>query len=129
MKANCQLWLSRVPKESAQSTGTQSAKGFTEKTRMAYLEASNFVFLFSFVQIAGLASAWLARLSEGSGRQSPCQWLFFGLLAAVGVTTMASIALDTGWLTSGATLAAMVLAAIWDFRAHAPRHAVSTRIA
>ena len=92
---------------------------------MAYPEASNIVFLFGVIQAAGLTSAWLARLSEGSSHQAPCHWLFFGLLAAVGGTVMVSIALGTGWLVAGATLAVMVLAAIWDFRAHAPRHAMS----
>lgn len=96
---------------------------------MAYPEGSNIVFLFSLIQAAGLASAWLARLSEGSAHQAPCHWLFFGLLAAVGATIMVSIALGTGWLASGATLSVMVLAAIWDFRAHAPRHAMTSRAA
>jgi hypothetical protein len=87
---------------------------------MAYLETSFFVWTLGFIQIAGLASAWLARLSEGSRRQASCQWLFVACLALIGVTTMASVALGPRyWLASGITLSVMVLAAIWDFRAQA----------
>jgi hypothetical protein len=94
---------------------------------MAYPEGSFLFLLLSLIQIAGLASAWLARMSEGSPHQAPCQWLFCALLAVVGATAMFSIALGTGWLASGGTLSVMVLAAIWDFRVHATRPAMSSR--
>jgi hypothetical protein len=94
---------------------------------MAYPESSFLFLSLSVIQIAGLASAWLARMSEGSSHQAPFQWLFFALLAVVGATTMGSIAVGTGWLASGGTLSIMVLAAIWDFRVHAPRHAMSSQ--
>jgi hypothetical protein len=86
---------------------------------MAYPETSLVVWSLASVQVAGIASAWLARLSEGSRNQAPCQWLFVALLAVVGMATMASVTLGPRyWLASGATLSVMVLAAIWDFRAH-----------
>ena len=87
---------------------------------MAYLETSFFAWLLGLIQIAGLLSAWLARLSEGSARQAWCQRLFVGCLALVGLTTMIVVALGARhWVSSGATLSAMILAAIWDFSAHA----------
>jgi hypothetical protein len=87
---------------------------------MAYLEAPFLVWTFGFIQIAGLASAWLARLSEGSPRQASCQWLFLGCFGLLGLVTMASAAVGPRfWLVSGTTLSIMVLGAIWDFRAHA----------
>lgn len=65
--------------------------------------------------------AWLARLSEGSRNQAPCQWLFLAFLGLMGMVTMLSVALGPRyWLVSGATLSVMVLAAIWDFRDHVP---------
>ncbi len=85
---------------------------------MAYLEPSFLVWSLGVIQILGLASAWLARLSEGSAGQASCQRLFFACLALVALTTMASIALSPTpkyWLASGATLSVMILAAIWDF--------------
>lgn len=87
---------------------------------MAYLETSFLVWTLGFVQIAGLVSAWLARLSEGSRSQASCQWLFLACLALIGFTTMVSVALGPRyWLASGITLSVMVLGAIWDFRAQA----------
>lgn len=84
---------------------------------MVYPETSFVVWSLFFIQIAGLSSAWLARLSEGSRNQASCQRLFFALLGLVGVATMATVALGPRyWLASGATLSAMVLGAIWDFR-------------
>jgi hypothetical protein len=88
---------------------------------MAYLETSFLAWLLSLIQIAGLISAWLARLSEGSPSQAHCQRLFVGCLALMGLLTMASVALGVRyWLVSGATLSIMVLVAVWDFSAHAP---------
>ena len=87
---------------------------------MAYPDDLFFAGLLGIVQFCGLASAWLARLHEGSCRQRAAQCVFLVSLALMGLTTMASLVLDTRyWLTSGATLAVMVLAAIWDFRSEA----------
>jgi hypothetical protein len=64
----------------------------------------------------GLASAWLARRSEGSRLQAACQALFMACLALVGSVTVALLLLSPGLcLASGATLATMSVAATWDF--------------
>jgi len=69
------------------------------------------------IQVAGLVSAGLTRIAEGSCCQSYCQWVFLGCLGLVGMATVVSIGLGPGWwLPSGATLSSMVLAAICDFR-------------
>jgi len=87
---------------------------------MAYLETPILACFLGLIQIVGLASAWLARLSEGSRRQASCQRLFVGCLAVIGLLTMGLLALGARyWLASGATFGVMVLAAIWDFSAHA----------
>ncbi len=87
---------------------------------MAYLETSVLGSALALLQIVGLLSAWLARLSEGSSQQSWCHGLFVGCLATIGLATMAFVATGVRpWLPSGATLSVMVLAAVWDFRAHA----------
>ncbi len=91
---------------------------------MAYPETSIIFWSLGLAQFVGLASAWLARLTEGSKSQAPCQWLFLSSLGLVGLLTMTAVALGPRyWLACGGTLAVMVLAAIWDFRAHAqPQH-------
>ena len=87
---------------------------------MAYLETSFLVWTIGIIHIAGLVSAWLARLSEGSRSQASCQWLFFACLGLIGLTTMATVALGPRyWLASGITLSVMVLGAVWDVRAQA----------
>jgi hypothetical protein len=87
---------------------------------MAYLESSLLGSALALLQVIGLLSALLARLSEGSSQQSWCHWLFVSCLAVIGIATMAFVAAGTKhWLPSGATLSLMVLAAVWDFRAHA----------
>ncbi len=85
---------------------------------MAYLESSLFAWALGILQIAGLASAWLARLTEGSPRQASCQRIFLGCLGLIGLATMLSVTLGPRyWVTTCTTLALMVLGAIWDFRA------------
>jgi hypothetical protein len=87
---------------------------------MVYLESSVVFWSLGAAQFIGLASTWLARLSEGSRSQAPCQWLFFACLGLIGLLTLLAIALGPGYgLACGTTLAVMVLGAIWDFRAHA----------
>ena len=82
---------------------------------MAYLETSFFAWFLGFIQIAGLASAWLARLNEGSPQQAWWHRLFVGCLALVGLSTMVFVIFGARyWLVSGATLSAMILAAVWD---------------
>jgi hypothetical protein len=68
------------------------------------------------VQVVGLASAWLARLSARSTRQASCERLFFCCLALVGMVTMVAFSLGAGaFLISGTTLSIMVLTTTWDF--------------
>ena len=76
--------------------------------------------MLAAVQVLGLASAWLARLSENSRRQSSCQWLFLACLALVGGSTIVALGLGSGcWLVCGATFSLMVLAVTCDFsRSH-----------
>ena len=76
------------------------------------------------VQIVGLASAWLARIGEGSKHQISYQLLFFVCLGGVGAATIGALLCSPGsCLMTGATLPIMVLAATWDFSAgkHAAR--------
>lgn len=91
---------------------------------MAYLETSFLLWTLGFVQIAGLFSAWLARFSEGSRSQASFHGLFFACLALVGLITMVAVAFSFRyWLVSGATLAVMILAAIWDVSPRPQAHA------
>jgi hypothetical protein len=88
---------------------------------MAYLETSFFAWFLGLIQVAGLASAWLARLNEGSARQAWWHRLFVGCLGLVGLSTMVFVVFGARyWLVSGATLSAMILAAVWDVSAPAP---------
>jgi len=81
------------------------------------LESGVVLLFFGLVQVVGLGSACLARIAEGSSRQTPCQWLFLVSLAAVGVATMALLAADAStWLVSATTLSVMILAVTVDFR-------------
>ncbi len=88
---------------------------------MAYLESSSFVWALGFVQFAGLASAWLVRLSEGSRGQAHCHCLFFACLGLIGGATMLAAPLGSRYLLfSCLTISAMVLVAVWDFRDEGP---------
>jgi hypothetical protein len=94
---------------------------------MAYLESTSFVWALGIMQVVGLASAWLARLYEGSRGQAHCHRLFFGCLALTGLATMLAAELGPRYLLfSCITLSVMVLVAVWDFEAH-PRHEVGAR--
>jgi hypothetical protein len=69
------------------------------------------------MQVAGLASAVLARISVGWQGHAIYRGLFLVFLAAIGLATMAAVsASKTIWLPCGFTLPAMVLAVVWDFR-------------
>ena len=83
---------------------------------MSVLHSSIALWACVAAQILGLVSAWCARLSEGSTRQTPCQWVFFACLILVGIATMLALRLGAGtWLTSGGTLSLMVLTVTCDF--------------
>ncbi len=80
------------------------------------LDITTICWLFGAVELLGLTSAWAARLSEGSLHQTCCQRLFLGCLTLVGGATIVSFGLGPScWLTSGVTLAVMVLTVICDF--------------
>lgn len=69
------------------------------------------------LQIMGVATAVLARMSERSAFQSWCQGLFFVSLILMGIATVASLALGPAMtLASGATMAVMAVAAVWEHR-------------
>ena len=68
------------------------------------------------VQILGMASAWLARLSEGSAHQCRCQRLFFFSLVIVGAATMAALRFSPiCWLVSAVTFTLMIMVVVCDF--------------
>lgn len=80
---------------------------------------SDFLVVLSLtaVQVLGLASAAVARLSEGSRCQAPGQCVFLVFLALIGGITVGTLLLGSGfWLASGGTLSLMVLGAVCDFR-------------
>ena len=72
--------------------------------------------LFGAIQVIGLTSAWVARLSAGSRSQTSCQCLFLACLPLVGGT--AAVSLGQGpscWLISSITLSLMILTVTCDF--------------
>ena len=79
-------------------------------------EAPAICWLFGAVQVIGLTSAWMARLSAGSRRQTCCYCLFLACLPLVGGTAAFSVGLGPRcWLVSSITLSVMVLTVICDF--------------
>jgi len=69
------------------------------------------------LQVLGLLTAWMARVSEGSRWQSLFQHVFLGGLILMGGASVVSLDLGSGcWLTCGTTLSLMVLMATCDFR-------------
>ena len=67
------------------------------------------------VQILALASACLARMTEGSLREGHCQWICLACLSLAGLATMVSLAVGpTPCVFSGAALAVTILTATWD---------------
>jgi hypothetical protein len=75
------------------------------------------VHFFAFLQVMGLVSALLARISQGSSLEAGYQRVFFLLLASVGAATIVAVQIAPFiCITSCATLSVMVLATVWDFR-------------
>jgi Asp/Glu/hydantoin racemase len=72
----------------------------------------------AIVQLLALASACLARMAEGSLRESRYQRLCLGCLAMAGLATMASLVIGpTTCVFSGVALAVTILTATWDLGA------------
>lgn len=68
------------------------------------------------VQVLGMATAWLARLSQGSAHQRRCQRLFFISLIAVGGATMMSLRLNpVCWLISAVIFTLTIMIVVCDF--------------
>lgn len=69
------------------------------------------------VQLLGIASMFVARLSEESGSQKWTQPLFFACLASLGAVTIGAIACHAAcWLSCGTTLAIMTVGATLDLK-------------
>ena len=79
-------------------------------------EIHTICWLLGVVQILGLASGWLARISAGSRCQTCCHRLFLACLALAGGAAVVSAGLGPiCWLVSSITLSAMVLTVTCDF--------------
>jgi hypothetical protein len=74
------------------------------------------LWLVIVAQIAGVLSAAMTRISEGSKNQTSFQALFIGTLLAVGLITISGVRLGPAhWMISGTTMAIMLLLATCDF--------------
>ncbi len=72
--------------------------------------------VISTVQVCGLLSAALARITEGHAWQDLFQRMFIALLVIVAFTTILNLGHGPQhWLTSATTLAVMVVMATCDF--------------
>jgi hypothetical protein len=77
-----------------------------------------FLWCLATVQFLALASACLARMAEGSLRESRYQRLCLGFLALAGAATLASLVVGpTTCVFSGVALAVTILTATWDLGA------------
>lgn len=81
------------------------------------LSATTLLWLFIVIQVVGLTSAFIARISEGYCCQTLCQRIFLLCLVLVSVSAVIGPQLGPGYsLLSGSSLAFMVLGAVCDFR-------------
>ena len=86
------------------------------------LEFDTAIWFLTALQALGLASAWLARVSEGSRFQAACQSLFLLCLCLLGVATAAALTIGPGsCMSCGLTLSIMCVGVICDFQG--ARHA------
>jgi predicted membrane channel-forming protein YqfA (hemolysin III family) len=86
---------------------------------MSILPVSDAVFFWGLmlVQLIGLASATIARLSERSAAQAWCQRFFFVCLGFVGLAAMLALACDSGYfLSCGTTLSLMAVGTTLDMQ-------------
>jgi hypothetical protein len=91
--------------------------GERNRPPMNGIESPPALIFLTALQVLGLVSAWVARMSEGSSRQTASQRVFLACLALVGTATIIALAIGPGcWLTSATTLSIMILTAICDFR-------------
>jgi hypothetical protein len=87
-----------------------------EPPLMMDLNSATMFWPITALQVLGMASAAMARVAEGSRRQSACQNLFFACLVLIGLATIVAIGLGLGcWLSCGVVLSVMSVAATWDF--------------
>ena len=86
--------------------------------------ATSLLSAFIAFHVAALALAWGTRLAIGSKAESVVQTTFLVALAIVGFVAWSSHRIEPGLgIPSGATLVAMVLVAVGDFRrTHDPAH-------
>jgi len=83
---------------------------------MTATETPAIVWLLIAVQVLGLLSAWVARLSEGARCRGYAQCVFLGCLVVVAGTTIVALGLGPGyWLITGMTFPLMVLTVTCDF--------------
>jgi Flp pilus assembly protein TadB len=98
---------------------TTVQKGIWERDRMLDLDLFCNLGTLATVQLLGMASAWLARLAEGSAHQNRCQRLFFFSLIAVGGVTMMSLRMPPlYWLVSAVIFTLMIMVVVCDFSRH-----------
>lgn len=84
---------------------------------MLAADSSLVVLALVVLQVLGVASSLLARMSLGYPGHALFQGLFLFMFGLLGLATMAAVyASATLWLPCGFTLPAMVLAVVWDFR-------------
>lgn len=89
---------------------------FGDRTSMFELESYVLFIVLVAIQMLGLASAAVARISIGSRHQGKFQWMFMTCLGLVGMGMVISLGVAPGlWIGSGASLAVMVLAATCEF--------------
>jgi hypothetical protein len=81
-----------------------------------FAEVTPLILFLATLQVVGLASACLARMSEGSRVQAQCHAAFMVCMCLLGVATAASLAVGPGWCMScGLTLSIMAVGAVCDF--------------
>lgn len=82
---------------------------------MITLSPTTLFWIIASIQIVGLASLGLTRISEGTNQCQLCQLLFYVCLTLVGGSTMVCLQCrDGGWLFCAITLSVMAVGATID---------------
>lgn len=90
---------------------------------MILLSDNSLLAIVTLVQLFGLLSLALLRVTERHFHQALYQQMFFVGLCLVGLATMCCLQCnDSSWITSAITLATMVLGATLDLRPIARNH-------